>query len=83
MSLVYDLGFLLLSRPPARHHRCCSPAVARRQPLQTTATQRALDAKWDLWVACRARTQRSGAVLEVQGVRSDALGPRYAAVALR
>ena len=35
-----------------------------------------------VWVVCRARTQTVGCGLDTQGVRGDALGPRYAAAAL-
>ena len=61
MSLVHDLGLFPLPRPPARRRRRHLSAFAPRQPPHATATQYTLEAKNDVWVACRARTQTFGA----------------------
>ena len=68
-----------LPSPPFAQGRRLQPPLARETSQDTGAA-------WTVQVVCKASTQTTGAVLEQQEVRSDALGshtgPRYAAAKL-
>ena len=53
--------------------------IAHLQPRPATTPQNESKGLGSVWVACRARTQTVGCGLDMQGVRGNALGPRYAA----
>ena len=81
MSLVHALSLFSPTRPPARHRHHRSTTSVCPQPPASTATKDDAGRQVNAWVVCRARITTLGNGYEKQGVRGDALGPRYAAAA--